>query len=281
MSVLGYWFLCAYWLWGQGDMDAGAPACQCLGEEGPLGERQPLGCRDCRRWWAWETQCTRTSLFGTSLPKCPLAELQQQKLRNWACEMLNLPSLSERKRNVFAFIVSPSVDTAIYLQILLSLKSLHTHLYRGSSFLFPVCSWKRVSIYLWHAASCKLNQLLLKALRLDHIDFTVIQEALITETERSLVRKHSRFSWHVYYKAGVILKNWLPSVFQMHKISYFKYLLWCVTQKNMNSTLPLCSFLFQLHLTQLHLAWFYQFYFWGWWAPSKLAISVDHVKTLA
>lgn len=162
MSVLGYWFRCAGWLWGQGDMDAGAPEWQCLGQEGPLGERQPLGCRDCRRWWAWETQCTRTSLFGTSLPKCPLAELQQQKLRNCPCEMLNLPSVSERKRNVFAFIVSPSVDTAIYLQILLSLKSLHTHLYRGSSFL-EYCSWKRVSIYLWHAASCKLNQLLLKA----------------------------------------------------------------------------------------------------------------------
>lgn len=46
------------------------------------------------------------------------------------------------------------------------------------------------------AVSSNLGQLLLK---LNRIYFTVIQDALITETESFLVRKCSQFSLHLYY----------------------------------------------------------------------------------
>lgn len=120
-----------------------------------LEERQ--SCRDCKKWWAWVAQCIRTSPFSTTLPKCSLAELQQQKQRTCLCEMLDLASCSERE--LFAFFASPSVDPAIYPQILLPLRSLHTHSI-GSPVFWQYCSW-RVSIYLLYAFPVK--QLLLKA----------------------------------------------------------------------------------------------------------------------
>lgn len=67
--------------------------------------------------------------------QCPLTELQQQKGQN--CLLWNAESsftLKEKKKYV-RFIALPSVDPAIYLQILLPLKSLYTHIYRGSRFL--------------------------------------------------------------------------------------------------------------------------------------------------
>jgi len=53
MNVLGYWLVCTDWLQGQGDMDAGVPEWQHLGEGGPQEERQPQACRDGGRWLSW------------------------------------------------------------------------------------------------------------------------------------------------------------------------------------------------------------------------------------
>lgn len=144
-------------------------------------------------WGQWEvvslgSPVTRTSPFGIFLPKCPLAELQQQKWMSCLCEMLSLPSLSERKRNVFAFIASPSVDPAVYIQILSPLESLHTHLCRGSRFLGVLVM--EGGFYMLHPVNS--TSCFWKRLKLDYIYFTVIQEALITETESLLVRKCSQ-----------------------------------------------------------------------------------------
>lgn len=134
MSVLGYWFVCAEWLWVQDDKETGVIKWKCLRKEGPLEKRQPQGCRDCRRWQAWEMQCTWTSPFGMYLAVSTdrASATERTELPLWNAE--SSFTLKEKKKYV-GFIALPSVDPAIYLQILLPLKSLYIHIYRGSRFL--------------------------------------------------------------------------------------------------------------------------------------------------
>lgn len=148
-------------------------------------QQQQQSQQGCRRW---EPRFVWVSLLSTSLSKFQSCHSRREVATSR--DVLNHPPLSMGVCSL------PS----LHLQVLLPLESLHTFLYKCSRFL---------GVLLLEEGFCRsalpypnLGQLLLK---LDRIYFTVLQDALITETESFLVRKCSQFSLHLYYKAGIVL----------------------------------------------------------------------------